>query len=290
MINLCNAQKILDDIEMYMFQQIFKPENSISAFIELNESNDTTRHWQFNKDFKLIKEIDNRPSAWPYSAGWSTSSRPSKKVYEYNYHKNGTLDSINEMHTSLGELISNTYLFAYPNKNTIIESYELKVKELFNMQFELTQIMKDANIDESFQIMKSHTGSGYVQAEQRLKYIYAEQLTEINHYFRVNSYPLNNEEELMNEILGAKTIYSYDQFNRLKRIVDFEYNETGDQKTKRDAIFTYYEQSNNISKIKLLYGENDTSVKVDYKIEYDMNGDISTITVNNKTYRYITKR
>ena len=289
-INSCIAQNILDDIEIHIFKEHFNSENPISELIELNESNDTTRYWRFNKKYQLTEEIDYRPSFWPYDAGWNATARPSQKTYKYKYHPNGQLDIINEIHSSEGEVIKTTYQFSYPNQNTITEFYKINLNEHLNCDFQFTQIMDGSNIIESIQRMKNYTGDSYVQTDQRLKYIYDEQLNEINHYFAVNSYPLSDREKPIQEILGAKTTYRYDQSNRLQRVKKVEYTEKGDQKINRDITFMHYDQSTKIERIKLLYGENYTPREFEYKIEYEMNGDVKTIIVNNKTYSYITKR
>jgi len=289
-INSCIAQNILDDIEIHIFEELFNSENPISELIELNESNDTTRCWRFNNKYQLNEEIDNRPSFWPYAAGWNARARPSQKIYKYKYHPNGQLDIINETHASEGEIIMTAHQFTYPNQNTITEFYKLNLNEHLNFDFQFTQTMDGSNIIESIQRMKNYIGDSYVQTDQRLKYIYNEQLKEINHYFAVNSYPLNDEEKPIQETLGARTTYSYDQSNRLQRIITAEYTENGGQKINRDITFIYYDQSTKIEKIKLLYGENYTPREFEYIIEYEMNGNLKTIAVNDKIYKYITKR
>lgn len=289
-INSCIAQNILDDIEIHIFEELFNSENAISELIELNESNDSTRCWRFNKKYQLTEEIDYRPSLWPYAAGWNATARASKKVYKYKYYPNGQLDIINETHVSEGEVIKTAHQFSYPNQNTITEFYKLNLNKHLNFDFQFTQIMNGSNIIESIQSMKNYIGDSYVQTDQRLKYFYDEQLNEINHYFAVNSFPLNDEEKPIQETLGGKTTYSYDQSNRLQRIIDVEYTEDGGQKVNRDITFMYYDQSIKIERIKLQYGENYTPREFEYKIEYDMNGDLKTIVVNGEIYKYITKR
>ena len=289
-INFCSAQNILDDMELHLFKEIFNPANKISELIELNEFKDTTRYWKFNENFQLIKEVDDRPSIWPYTVGWYSSARPSKKIYEYKYHSNGKLDTIDESHTSEGETMNTIHLFTYPDRNTITEFYQIDLNEHIKFDYEFTRILSESNIIESRQITKNYIGDGYVQTNQILKYEYDEILKEINHYFKVISYPLNSEEKPMQEILGAKTTYHYDNFGRLHNIHNVEYTEEGIQKLNRDICFMYRGQSNKIEKIKLEYGESYTPREFEYSVEYEKNGDLKTINANGKIYSYIFKR
>jgi len=289
-INLCSAQKIIDDIEIHIFEEFFNDENKISEIIELNESQDTSRYWRFNKNFQLVEEIDNRPSFWPYSAGWHSSARPSKKVFEYKYHSNGKIDTINEIHSSEGQTINTAHKFTFPNQNTITEFYKLDQNEYMNFDFNFTQIMNDSNISESIQIVKNYIGDSYVQTTQKSMYEYDERLKQVNHYFKVNSYPLNAEEKLMPETLGGKTTYNYDRFKRLNRIAEIEFIEEKGQKINRDMTLIYRGQSNKIEKIIVKYSENYTPREFEYNVEYENSGDLKTISVRGKTYNYIIKR
>ena len=288
-INHSTAQKIIDDIEIHIFEEIFNSDKKILGLIEQNESKDVTRHWRFDNNFQLIEEIDNRPSFWPYSAGWHMSAKPSKKIFKYKYLSNGKLNSINETHDSERETINTTHQFTYPNQSTITEFYKLELNEHLNFDFKITKLMDESNISERNKIIRNYIGDGYIQSNQRHKYVYDEKLKEVNSYFMVNSYPLNNKEIPMQEKLSARTNYNYDSSNRLHRIKEVVYKD-GSQKLSRDMTFIYYGQSNKIEKIKLKYGENFTPREIEYNVEYEENGDLKTININGKIYNYIFKR
>jgi len=291
-INLVNAQNTIDEIESFILSGIIKPENKLKELIELNELNDTTRYWKFNERYQLIKEVDNRPSMWPYSVGWHSSTRPSNKVYDYYYHPDGKLDRVTEVHISEGDTIETLHTYSYPNENTISEFYKIDLGELFKFDFQLSQVMNNSSIKESTQIMKNYMGDGYIETIQRLEYLYnnENQLNQKNHYFSVNSYPEHNEPDPMQETLGARATYTYDSQRRLKRIIDIEYTEERTQKLRSDLTFSYNGKSNRIERIYVEYGKNYTPNIFEYNASYKINGDLKSIIVNENRYNYITKR
>ena len=289
-LNQCIALKTLNDIEVHIFDELVKPKSKIAEIVELNEYNVTTRYWRFNKKFQIIKEIDNRPDYWPSNIGWKSNTRQSKKIYEYEYQTNGKINTVSKTQTSQGEVVKTTYLFTYPNENTIREYHKLQFDKRMNFDFELTYTMSNSRIIEQNQTMKNFIGDGHVQTDEKRMYVYDELLKEINHYFKVNSLPLDNEEDLRLESLGAKTTFAYDSFSRLKKITELEYLEEGGQIINRELHFKYLNKSDKIAKIILKYGENYTPRELEYIIEYTSNGDLKTISVNGKICHYIIKR
>ncbi|MFT6338552.1 MAG: hypothetical protein ACJATI_005326 [Halioglobus sp.] len=291
-INLCSAQNTIDEIESFIFSGIINSNNKLSELIEFDEANQTTRHWVFNERYQLIREIDNRPSSWPYSAGWHSGTRPSEKIYNYKYHLDGKLEIVSELHKSEGETIKTIHTFSYPSENTINEFYSTDLGEMMKFDFLHTQVMKDSVIQESTQTMKNYIGDGYVETIQRLEYVYGKDklLKQKNHYFTVKSNPETNESNPTQEKLGSKLVNLYDSYGRLEAIDNIEYTEEGSQKLRNYLTFRYNSKSNKIERIDVKYGENFTPNLFVYKIQYEENGDLKSIIINEKSYKYLTKR
>lgn len=294
MLNFCTAQNSIDDVEAHLFVDIFNADHKVSELIELNEAGETIRCWRFNDQALLIEEIDNRPSFWPYEMGWHSMARPSSKVYTFKYNNAGVLDSVLEVHTSEGEILNTTHRYTYPNKNTITRSHNLNLGKLMEYNFEFTQVIIDTQIQEIREIMKNSSSNfddGYLQSVQTSKYKYDNErkLKGINHYFKVNNYPLRDEGEMV-ETLAAHSAYSYDNLNRLEKILELECDEEGTEELSRALTFSYEGDSKSIRRIKVQYGKNVSYSESVYEVEYENNGDVKSITINGSIRRYVYVR
>ena len=252
-INLCSAQNTIDEVESFIFSGIINSNNKLSELIEVDELKQKTRQWVFNEKYKLIKEIDNRPSIWPYSAGWHSSTVPSEKIYNYKYHSDGKLEIVTELHKAEGKTIQTNHIFTYPNENTINEFYRIDLGEMMKLDFLLTQVMKKSVIQESTQTLKNYIGDGYVETIQRLEYEYdkEELLKQKKYYFTVNSNPETDEPNRTQEMLGSKSVNLYDKYGRLEKVNNIEYSEDGSQKQRNYLTFRYNDNSNKIERIDL---------------------------------------
>jgi hypothetical protein len=288
MLNFCTAQNTLDDIEAHLFADIFGADHKVLELVELNEANDTIRCWRFNDQAQLIKEMDNRPSFWPYEMGWHSIARPSSKVYTFKYNNAGVLDSILEVHTSEGKVLNTTHTYTYPNKNTFTKSHNLNFGKLMEYDFEFTQIIIDSQIQEIREKVKNHFSDGYLETVQISKYCYDNELKlkNIDRYFKVNNCPLRDEEEMV-EALAAHSAYSYDNLNRLEEILELGYDEEGKGELSRALTFSYEGDSKSVRRIKVQYGKNVSFSESVYEVEYENNGDLKSISINGETHRYV---
>ena len=291
LLNNCQAQKTIDNIETYLFSKIFKPNASINEFLELDKNMDTIRYWQFNENGKLIKEVDNRISSWSFSMGSQTinKSTTSKKELYYTYHSNGQIENIKEIETKDNIISTRIHDFKYPNIDTIIEHYKIIKGDMLNMDIEITEIKEKSKLKEIIQAMRNHIGGSYTETIQRITFAYNKDnlLTRQNHYFSVNSYTENEEPGIMSEVLGMETIYSYNKKGRIENIQEVEFTEEGLRKLRMAVTFNYIGKTTKIRKIKTKYGINYMPNKVEYTIKYKQNGDLKTIRVNKNYFNYI---
>ncbi len=291
LLNNCHAQNTIDNIETYLFSEIFKSNTSINEFIELNEKKDTTRYWQFNEKGKLIKEVDNRISSWSFTMGGKTTNKSptSKKELYYTYLSNGQIKNIKEIETTDNIISTTVHEFKYLNIDTIIEYYKIEKGDMLHMDIEITEIKEKSKPKEIVQVMRNYIGTSYIETKQRSDFAYNKDnlLTHQNHYFSVNRFSENEEPGVMSEVLGGKTIYSYNKNGRLENINEVEFTEEGLQKLRNDVTFIYAGKSTKIRKIKTKYGENHIPIVAEYTIKYKLNGDLKKIKINENYFNYI---
>lgn len=293
-LNICQAQNIIDDIETYLFSEIFSSNKTISEFIELNDQNDTMRYWIFDQKGNLSKEVDFRDNSWSASVGGQithkSTTTKTENVYSYradrqvhNYVETKDLDS--------NTLITN-HEFKYPSRDSIIETFKIDNGDKIKMDFEITKINKNSKPKTIVQIMKNYVGTSYVQSTKRIEFVYNQQNSLLSQYqyFSVNSFFENQKPEIENERLGSKINYTYDKKGRLKNIYEVEYTEEGITKLRKDAIFKYKGKTERIRNIEINYGENYFPNFVKYEITYKKNGDISDIKINEVCFSYIIKK
>jgi len=167
------------------------------------------------------------------------------------------LDSILEVHTLEGKVLNTTHTYTYPNKNTFTKSQNLNFGKLMEYDFEFTQIIIDSQIQEIREKVKNHFSDGYLETVQISKYCYDNELKlkNIDRYFKVNNCPLRDEEEMV-EALAAHSAYSYDNLNRLEKILELGYDEEGKGELSRALTFSYERDSKSVRRIKVQYGKN----------------------------------
>lgn len=289
----CQAQNSISDIEIYLFSEIFEANNSISEFIELNEENDTIRHWIFDENGKLTKELDYRNNSWSSSFNGQITSESTTYETEivYKYNQCGGLKSYIETKNIDENIKSTIHEFKYPSSDTIVETFRID-NENFEMSFELKRIKENSRLKNIVQVMKNHIGTSYVQTIHRTEFLYSQDssLTNQNHYFSVNSFSENEEPETIDEKLGVITNYIYDDKGRLSHIHEEENTEEGLPKLRKDANIEYEGQTKRIRNIEVNYGEGYNPKLVKYEIKYKRNGDIKRIKVNDDCFNYVTRR
>ena len=292
-ISICQAQKTIDDIETYLFSEIFKSNNFIDEFIELNEQNDTIRYWAFDENGKLKKEIDFRKNSWSASVGNQITHKSTTYKTEiiYNYNQDGQINNYVETKIVDKNILNTNHEFKYPTKNTIIETFKV-YEDRIQMDCEIIKINENSNLKGIVQIIKNYIGTNYVQTNQRIEFLYehGNRLIKRNQYFTVNSYSENVEPEIMDEVLGATTNYKYDKIGRLKNIHEVEYDEEGLIKFRKDVNFKYKGKTEKIRNIEINYGENYNPKFVKYSINYYQNGDLKKIKVNDDYFNYVIKK
>ncbi len=292
-VNLCVAQITINEIETYLFYQVFNSENRIKEFIELNAKSDTTRYWQFNESGKLIKEIDYRRNSKSCYISRQTTNQsiPSKREFCYNYQPSKQINNIKEIENTEGKTSTILNVFTSLNKDTIIEFYKINLNEFSKVDIEITKTLNEAKLQEILQVMKNYIGESYFVTKQRIEYKYdlEKKLNQTNHYFTINRYSENEEPAIIHEELGAKTYYTYDKYRRLNKIFEVELTEEGTQKLRNEVNFYYKDKSNKIKRINVIYGENFCPNLVEYKIQYKLNGELKRIKINENCFNYITK-
>lgn len=291
--SICQAQNTIDDIETYLFSEIFNSYNSISEFIELNDENDTIRYWIFDHTGKLAKEIDYRNNSWSSSVGGQITheSTTFSTEFIYNYNQAGQVESYIETKNIDGNIRKTIHEFKYPTKDKIIETFKLK-EEKIEIDCEITKFIENSNLKRIVKIMKNYIGASYVETNQRIEYSYDQgnRLISQNQYFAVNSFSENEEPEIMDEVLGSTTNYHYDKRRRLKNIYVVEFDEERFPKLIKDVNFKYKGKSERIRNIEINYGENYIPNFVKYEISYKRNGHLSNIKINEDCINYLIKR
>ena len=292
-LSICQAQKTIDDIETYLFSEIFKSNNSIDEFIELNEENDTIRYWAFDENGKLTKEIDFRNNSWSASIGDQITHKSTTYKTEiiYKYNQDGQINNYVETKILDENILSTIHEFKYPTKDTIIETFKIN-KDRIQMDCEIIKNNEDSNLKGIVQIIKNYIGTNYVQTNQRIEFLYehGNKLKKRNQYFTVNSYSENVEPEIMDEVLGATSNYKYDKIGRLKNIHEVEYDEEGFPRLRKDVKFKYKRKTERIKNIEIIYGENYNPNFVKYTMKYNQNGDLKNIKVNDSYFNYVIKQ
>lgn len=98
-LSICKAQNTIDDIETYLFSEIFNSNKSINKFIELNHKNDTIRYWIFDDNNKLIKEVDYRNNSRSAYVGRQITNKSTtfKTEIIYNYNQDGHIQNYFEI-------------------------------------------------------------------------------------------------------------------------------------------------------------------------------------------------
>jgi hypothetical protein len=292
--NLCLAQNTIDEIESYIFSQIFNSKDKIKEFIEFNEENDTIRYWHFNENGSLNKEFDFGESSWSSSIDGQTTniSTTYKKEFNYNYYSNGKIKSIYEIKNIDNEISTTMHEFSYPHKDTIIEFYKIDINDCKILEYIMTKTLEDSDPKEIIMVMKNYVGNSFTETIQRIDYEYAKnKMLKLKiHYFKINSYFKNSEPEITAETLGAKTFYNYDKFERLEGINEIEFTEEGLTELRMDIKFSYKKNTNKIKRIDVIYGANYTPKVVKYDIHYKLNGDIRSIKINEKCFNYVTRK
>jgi len=292
-LNICQAQNIIDDIETYLFSEIFNSNRSISEFIELNDKNDTIRYWGFDINGKLTKEVDFRNNSWSASIDKQITHKSitTKTVIDYNYKADGQIRNYVETKNVDKNILNTIHEFKYLSSDTIVETFKID-DDMIKIDFEITEINEQSKPKKIIQIMKNYIGTNYVQTIQRFEFVYDQEniLTRQNQYFSVNSYSDNEKPEIMSEVLGSTTNFIYDEKGRLKNIHDVEYSEERFPKLRKDVTFRYQGKTQRIKNIKINYGENFNPNVVEYKIKYKRNGDLKNIKVNDNCFNYLTRR
>lgn len=258
-LSICQAQSTVDDIETYLFSEIFNSTKAINEFIELNDKNDTIRYWIFEKNGKLTREIDYRNNSWSalVSGQITHESTTFKTEIIYNYNQDGQIENYIETKNVDGNILKTIHQFKYPSSDTLLETFKIDDDKI-KIDLEITKINENSNLKKIIQVMKNYMGTSYVQTIQRIEFSYNQEnsLTSQNQYFSVNGFYENEEPETINEALGANTSYMYDEKGRLKNIHEVEYTEEGLPKLRKDVNFKYQGKTQRIKNIKINYGEN----------------------------------
>jgi hypothetical protein len=291
--SICQAQNTIDDIETYLFSDIFNSNKSISKFIELNDKNDTIRYWIFDEYDKLIREVDYRNNSWSASVSGQITheSTTFKTEIIYNYSQDGQIKYYVETKNVDGNILNTIHEFKYPSSDTVVETFKIEDDKI-KFDSEITKINENSNLKKIIQVMKNYVGTSYVQTIQRIEFYYNQEngLMSQNQYFSVNGFYENEEPETINETLGVNTSYMYDEKGRLKNIHEVEYTEEGLPKLRKDVNIEYKGKTERIKYIKINYGENYNPNFVKYEIKYNRNGDLRNIKVNDKIFNYLTRR
>ncbi len=291
--SICQTQNTINDIETYLFSEIFKSDNSIEEFIELNDENDTIRYWAFDESGKLTKEVDFRNNSW--SASVSDQITHESTTYRteiiYNYHQDGKINNYVETRNVDGNIQNTVHKFEYPSQDTIIETFKI-IEDRIQIDCEIIKRNEGTTLKSIVQTMKNYIGTSYVQSNQRTEFLYGQgnRLMSQNQYYAVNSYSENVEPEIMDEVLGLTTDYKYDKKGRLKNIHEVEYDKEGKTKFRKDVNFIYKGKSKRIRNIEINYGENYNPNFVKYGIKYNQNGDLKKIKVNDSYFNYVIKQ
>ena len=292
-LSICKAQNTIDDIETYLFSEIFNSNKSINKFIELNHKNDTIRYWIFNENYKLIREVDYRNKSWSASVGGQITheSTTNKTEIIYNYNQDGQIQNYVEIKNVDGNILNTIHEFKYPSSDTILETFKIDDDRII-IDFEITKIKENTILKKIIQVIKNYIGTSYVQTIQRIEFSYdlGHSLMSQKQYLSINSFSENEKPETVNEILGANTRYIYDEKGRLKNIHEVEYTEEGLPKLSKDVNIEYKGKTERIKNIKINYGENYHPNFVEYKVKYSRNGDLRNIKVNDKSFNYLTIR
>jgi hypothetical protein len=292
-LSICQAQSTVDDIETYLFTEIFNSTKSINEFVELNDKNDTIRYWIFGQNGKLIREIDYRNNSWSAFVGGQITheSTTFKTEFIYYYNQDGQIQNYIEIKNVDGNILNTIHEFKYPSSDTIIETFKID-DDMIKVDFEITKINEKSKLKKTIQVMKNYIGTSYVQTIQRIEFSYDQgnSLKSQKQYFAVNSFSENEKPETVNEVLGANTNYMYDEIGRLKNIHDVEYTEEGLPKLRKDVNIEYKGKTERIKNIKINYGENYNPNFVEYEIKYNRYGDLKNIKVNDNCFNYLTRR
>ncbi len=292
-LSFCQAQNTIDDIETYLFSEIFKSNKSIREFIELNDKNDTIRYWIFDENYKLIREADSRHQTWSFSADGliMNESTTFKTELIYNYNQDGQIQNYIEIKNVDGNILTTIHEFEYPNSFTSIETYKID-DDLIDLDYEITNIYEKSKLKKSIQVTKNYVGTSYVQSISRIECSYDQgnNLTSQNQYYTKNSFSENEKPEAVHEVLGANTNYMYDKKGRLKYIHAVEYTEEGLPRLIKDVTIEYKGKTERIKNIKINYGEEYDPTFVEYELEYKRNGDLINIKVNDNCFKYLTRR
>lgn len=291
--SICQAQNTIDDVETYLFSEIFNSNKSISEFIELNDKNDTIRYWIFDENDKLIREVDFRNNSWSASISGQITNESTtfKTEIIYKYSQDGHLKNYVETKNVDGNIQHTIHEFKYSGSDTILETFKID-DDRIKIDFEIKKINENSNLKKIIQVMKNYIGTSYVQTIQRIEFSYNQEnsLTSQNQYFSVDSFSENEAPETINEALGANTSYMYDEKGRLKNIHEVEYTEEGLPKLRKDVNFEYKGKTERIEYIKINYSENYNPNFVEYEINYNRNGDLKNIKVNDKSFNYLIRR
>ena len=270
-LNVSQAQNIIDDIESYLFSSIFDSNNSIHEFVELDEKNDTIRYWTFDESGKLEKEIDYRNNSWSASVSGLITHKSTtyKTEIAYRYNKDEQVESYLKTKNVDGKTLKTNHEFKYLTKDTIKETYKIN-EDGVEMHFEITRINENSNLKRTLEKMKNYIGTSYVQTNLRIEFSYDQgnRLTSQNQYFTVNSYIENEEKEIKDEVLGSSTNYKYDKRSRLTNIHEVEFDEAGVPKLRKDVNFEYKGKTERLRNIEINYGENYNPNLVKYEISY----------------------
>ncbi|MBK7811122.1 MAG: hypothetical protein IPI50_07765 [Saprospiraceae bacterium] len=292
-LSICKAQNTIDDIETYLFSEIFNSNKSINKFIELNHKNDTIRYWIFDDNNKLIKEVDYRNNSRSAYVGRQITNKSTtfKTEIIYNYNQDGHIQNYFEIKNVDGNILNTIHEFNYPSKDTILETFKID-DDRIEIDVEITKINTNSKPKKIIQSMKYYIGTSYVQTIQRTEFSYDQRnsLMSQNLYFSINSYSEYGRSVTVNEVLGANTNYMYDERGRLKNIHEVEYTEEGFPKLRKDVNFDYKGKTDRIKYLKIKYGENYKTNFVKYELKYNRNGDLRNLKINENRFNYLTRR
>lgn len=291
-VNLMFGQRTINDIEEYILSPFFGNDfvNNNIQIIEENENAQITRKWIFNDEGKLFKECDWRESS--FSSSFGISSKTSYKEYLYSYNSTGNINKIIETQIQDGDTINTIHEFEYTSKNEIKEFYNFSIKNVINTDFVIQRNYKNGVLKSIERSSITYIGEGFVKSTTKDIHEYANQnnLSKKMIYYSVESSAQNENNETDIEELGLFCKYHYDHLGRINEILEINVDDKDENLIHRKISFQYEKDDSKISTVTVKHDESYSPSEMKYEIEYQENGRIKKIKINNNLFNYHISR
>ncbi len=283
------AQKSLIGLDEILLGDIFDNSSTfdIKMLTERDDDAAVLRRWIFDQSGRLKTESDYRSVGWRVYVGDAETHIPkiTQEEFSYFYDEEGRLDHILKEQLINDEKIIIQIQYNYRDNQTVIESWSRPSASGHRLNdYQLIKTFDQHLIQSKVLRYKTHDKEYPIESINQLIYNYSAegQLTSRQQYSIMGPAPIDSTELK----LSSTRIYSYDHTNRLEKMEDISIDEHGQRHDNITHAFKYKNELNKPSEISLLFSGDDDRHDVIYQMEYDSDGFIRSLSIDDSTFHY----